>query len=446
VPIRDDRRHAEPTFSWLRLCYAVLTYLLVPFLLLHLLWRSLRVPGYRRRIPERFGFGMSRLRQPSIWVHAVSVGEVQAAEALVRALKKRYPGIPLVLTTMTPTGSERARALFADTVVHSYVPYDLAGPVRRFFAWARPMLAIIIETELWPNLYHQCGRGAVPLVLASARVSSRSVRRYRWIIPLFRDTLSHGIVIAAQTQRDAERFRILGASPERTHVTGNIKFDFELPPEVAARGAALRKLQGPDRPIWVAASTHEGEEELVVEAHAAVLEHHPGALLILVPRHPERFATVAAFLGSRGLNYVTRTSGRIAGPGTTVFLGDSMGELTMFYAASDAAFVGGSLVAIGGHNLLEPTALGVPVITGPHNENAADIAELLVDCGAACVAPDAKALAREVCTLLCDPVLRKRRGDAGYAAISANRGALERLLKLVEPLVPEPEAPGRRDA
>lgn len=435
MPDRDSKP-ADSPFSWLRLAYVALTYLLVPFLLLHLLWRSLGVPGYRRRIPERFGLRMPRLDRPSIWVHAVSVGEVQAAAPLVRALMQRHPGIPLVLTTMTPTGSERVRALFGDTVVHSYVPYDLAGAVSRFFGWARPQLAVIMETELWPNLYHQCGRRRVPLVLASARVSARSVRHYRRLIPLFRDTLSHGIVIAAQTTRDAERFRSLGASPERTHVTGNIKFDFELPPEVAERGAAFRRLQAPGRPIWVAASTHEGEEAVVLQAHAAVLREHPHALLILVPRHPERFASVADVVVASGLAHVARSSGRVADASTPVFLGDSMGELTMFYAAADAAFVGGSLVAIGGHNLLEPAALGVPVITGPHNENAADIAELLVDCGAATTVTDAPGLALGICTLLADEALRRRRGEAGLAAIAANRGTLQRLLTLLDPLVP----------
>jgi 3-deoxy-D-manno-octulosonic-acid transferase len=420
---------------WLRLAYILLTYLAVPFLLLHLAWRGLRVPGYRQRIGERFGFGMPRLNRPAIWVHAVSVGEVQAAAPLVRALRKRHPGVPLVLTTMTPTGSERVRALFGDTVIHSYVPYDLAGPVHRFFDWARPALAIIMETELWPNLYHECGQRQVPLVLASARVSLRSVRYYRLLIPLFRNTLANGILIAAQTPVDAERFCLLGANPARTHVTGNIKFDFELPDEIGARGRELRENLGRHRPVWVAASTHDGEEIAALEAHDQVLERHPGVLLILVPRHPERFALVAALLDSRGISYVTRSSGARPGPATRVLLGDSMGELTTFYAAADVAFVGGSLVRVGGHNLLEPVALGVPVLTGPHNENAADIAALLFDCGAALMVLDWAALAAELGWLLADEPERHRRGVAGSQAIAANRGALTRLLALVDPLI-----------
>ena len=420
---------------WLRVLYVGLTYLVVPLLILHLFWRGFSVPGYRRRIPERFGFGMPRLAKPSIWVHAVSVGEVQAAAPLVRALLRRHPGVPLVLTTMTPTGGERVRALFGDEVIHSYIPYDLSGAVRRFFDWARPTLAIIMETELWPNLFHECGQRRVPLVMASARVSLRSVRRYRYLIPLFRDTLANGILIAAQTQVDAERFRSLGANPDRTHVTGNIKFDFELPAEVADRGRAFREQQAAARPVWVAASTHEGEETAILDAQDQVLARHPAALLILVPRHPERFAQVAALLDSRGTPYVTRSSRALASPDTRVILADSMGELTTFYAAADVAFVGGSLVAIGGHNLLEPVSLGVPVVTGPHNENAADIAELLVACGSARVVPDGAAVAAEVVLLLADPAARQGRGAAGQTAIEANRGALDRLLAVVDPLI-----------
>ena len=422
--------------SWLRTAYIVLSYLLVPLLLVHLYWRSLSAPAYRQRIGERFGIGIPRLRRPSIWVHAVSVGEVQAAAPLVRALLKRYPGVPLVLTTMTPTGSERVRLLFGDAVVHSYVPYDLAAAVRRFFDRTRPSLAIIMETELWPNIYHECGQRRVPLVLASARISLRSLGRYRRVMSLFRDTLANGIVIAAQTPVDADRFRSLGANPAHTHVTGNIKFDFELPNEVRHAGRALREMQARERPVWVAASTHDGEEAVLLDAHALIRQQHPEALLLLVPRHPERFPEVADLVDGRGFSLVRRSSAALADRRTTVFLGDTMGELTTFYAAADVAFVGGSLTAIGGHNLLEPVSLGIPVITGPHNENAADICALLVGCGAASVVPDADGIAAEVCRLFADPAERQRRGAAGQAAIAENCGALERLLQLIDPLIP----------
>lgn len=426
---------AEPSAPWLRAAYLLVTAVAVPFLLLHLAWRSLRVPAYRQGIAQRFGFGLPRVGRPAIWVHAVSVGEVQASAPLVRALLDRHPGVPLVLTTMTPTGAERGRALFGDRVIHCCVPYDLAYAVRRFMDHVRPELALIMETELWPNLWNECGRRRIPLVLASARVSPRSVRWYRRLLPLFRDVLSHGVVIAAQTEADAERFRSLGAAPERTHVTGNIKVDFELPADVVPRGAAFRALHAAGRPVWVAASTHEGEEELVLSAHRRVRAAAPDALLVLVPRHPQRFAAVTDLVGRSGLEFVTRSSGARATAATDVLVGDSMGELTTFYAAADVAYVGGSLVRIGGHNLLEPAALARPMVTGPHNENAADIAALMAGCGALEVCADAAAVGAAVARLLADPGECGRRGAAGQAALAANRGAVARLLALVDPLV-----------
>lgn len=384
---------------------------------------------------ERFGFGMTQLSRPSIWIHAVSVGEVQAAMPLVRALLASYPNTPLVLTTMTPTGSQRIRTLFGDAVIHSYVPYDLAFSVQRFFAWARPCLAIIMETELWPNLFHECGQKGVPLVMASARISKHSVRRYQWLMPLFRDALSNGIVIGAQTQADAARFCFLGADPARTHVTGNLKFDFELPQEARLRGREFRQKNTQTRPVWCAGSTHAGEEAAVLRAHARIREQHPTAFLILVPRHPERFPQVAEMLDNEGIKYVTRSSGVLADATTQVLLGDSMGELTTFYAAADVAFVGGSLVPVGGHNLLEPMALGVPVVSGPYNRNSPDICALLTACEAAIVVPDAAAMAVQVSTLLSNPKDCRRRGIAGHDALLANRGALGRLLALIDPLL-----------
>jgi len=422
-----------------RILYALLSWLLAPVFVAHLFWRGRSQPAYRQRIPERFGFGLPPIGAPSIWIHAVSVGEVTAAAPLVRALRQRFPATPLVVTTMTPTGSQRARDLFGGTVHHSYMPYDSPGAVRRFFDWARPELALVLETEIWPNLYHECGRRRVPLVLASARVSLKSVGRYRFLFSLIRDTLAQGIVIGAQGATDAERFRSLGANPGRTHVTGNIKFDFEIAPEVATRGREFRAQHATERPVWIAASTHEGEEEVLLAAHRAVLEHHPDALLLLVPRHPERFAAVGALVERAGFTLVTRSSGARCTAQTRVFLGDSMGELTMLYAAADVAFVAGSLERIGGHNLLEPAALGVPSLTGPHNFNAPDIAELLVEQGATQVVPDAAGIAREVVRLLGDPAERQRRGSLALAALENNRGAVRRLFALVEPLAVPPE-------
>ncbi|MGH8131499.1 MAG: lipid IV(A) 3-deoxy-D-manno-octulosonic acid transferase [Steroidobacteraceae bacterium] len=414
--------------------YNVLIYLAAPIAFLVELWRALRDPSYRERLGERFGLGPA-LSGPTIWIHAVSVGEVQAAEPLVWQLRKRHPRYQLLLTTVTPTGAARAKRLFGDQVQLRYVPFDLPGSVRRFFDCVQPRLAMILETELWPNLYAECGRRGVPLVLASARVSPRSVGRYRRLVPLFRQALSHGIVIAAQTETDAERFRSIGAAPERTHVTGNIKFDFQPPAGIEAQGLRWREQNAPGRPIWVAGSTHEGEEVLVLAAHRRVLERFPDALLLLVPRHPQRFDTVRELLAKRNYRCANRSSGAAISPGTSVMLGDTMGELMMFYAAADVAFVAGSLVPIGGHNLLEPASVGRPVLTGPHNFNSEEIAQLLLDAGAAFIVADTEQLAHAISGLLDTVELRKVMGAAGKGVLDANRGALDRLLKLVDPLL-----------
>jgi 3-deoxy-D-manno-octulosonic-acid transferase len=414
--------------------YNLLVYLAAPFALLLQLWRSLRDPSYREGLGERFGFGPA-LAGPTIWIHAVSVGEVQAAEPLVRKLLVRHPKYTVVLTTVTPTGATRARQLLRDRVQLRYVPFDLPGSVRRFFDRVQPRLAMILETELWPNLYAECGRRGVPLVLASARMSPRSVGRYRRLVPVFRRALSHGIVIAAQSEADAERFRSIGAADPRTQVTGNIKFDFEPPPDVEARGRQWRAQNAPGRPVWVAGSTHEGEEALALDAHQRVLTQFPGALLLLVPRHPQRFDAVRELLAKRGERFASRSSATVLPSDTAVMLGDTMGELMMFYAAADVALVAGSLVPIGGHNLLEPASLGRPVLTGPHNFNSEEIARLLLEAGAARIVTDSGQLAEAVTELFGSTELCASMGAAGRAVLDANRGALDRLLRLVEPLL-----------
>ena len=414
--------------------YNVLIYLAAPFAILLQLWRGLRDPSYRERIGERLGFG-PRITGLTIWVHAVSVGEVQAALPLIAQLRKRHPRYQVLLTTVTPTGAARARLLFGDQVMLRYVPLDLPGAVKRFFDRVQPKLAMILETELWPNLYGECGRRGVPLVLASARVSPRSVGKYRRLVPLFRQTLSHGIVIAAQSESDAERFRSIGATPERTHVTGNIKFDFEPPAGIEEQGRRWRETNAPGRRIWVAGSTHEGEETIVLDAHRRVLKRFPDALLVLVPRHPQRFDAVRDLLAKRHDRAANRSSGAAILPSTSVLLGDTMGELMMFYAAADVAFVAGSLVPIGGHNLLEPASVGRPVLTGPHNFNSEEIAQLLMDAGAAFIVSDTEQLAHAISGLLDAADLREVMGSAGRAVLDANRGALDRLLTLVDPLL-----------
>ena len=419
----------------MRPIYVLLARLVVPFAFALVLWRGLRDRAYWERLGERFGFGAAKSQRRSLWVHAVSVGEVQASAVLVRTLRSRYPDIPLVFTTATPTGVARAQSLFGDSVQLSYVPYDLPGSVRRFLDRVQPRLAIILETELWPNIYHACGQRRIPLVLASARISQRSVGRYRLLAGLFRGVLSNGIVIAAQSAGDAERFRSIGADPARTHVTGNIKFDFELPPALAADGATLRVQYAGGRPVWVAGSTHAGEEDIVLDAQARLAADGIDALLVLVPRHPNRFEDVAIILWRRGLDFVRRSRSDAAGPAAQVLLVDSLGELLSFYAAADIAFVGGSLVPVGGHNLLEPAALGLPILSGPNTSNAAAIAGLLIEVGAVYTVHDAAELADRVARLLRDSQARRSSGERGRSTVEANRGALERLLALVGPLI-----------
>ena len=415
--------------------YAILTYLLLPPYALYWLVRGLVNRSYLDRFGQRFGLGYPKLPEGSIWVHAVSVGEVQAAVPLVHALQRRFPGREILLTTVTPTGAAHVRSVFGDAVHHCYIPFEAPSAVVNFFDSTKPALALVMETEIWPNLYHTCGKRGIPLVLVSARISPKSVDRYRWFLPMFREALSHGILIAAQGEADARRFLSLGASPERTWITGNIKFDFELPRDLATRGKAFRDEYLGDRPVWIAASTHDKEEEQVLDAHERVLARIPDALLILVPRHPERFQAVASLLRKRRFPFVSRTSNNRCTGATQVFFGDTMGELTMLYAASDVAFVGGTLVPIGGHNLLEPGALGLPVITGPHLFNTQEIADLFADSGASLAVEDGHELADAVLQLLAAPAEAAKIGVKGRQIVTTNRGALKRLMVLLNPLV-----------
>jgi 3-deoxy-D-manno-octulosonic-acid transferase len=419
----------------IRILYAILTYLLLPVYALYWFFRGFVNRAYWDRFQQRFGAGFPTMEGGSFWLHAVSVGEVQASIPLVRTLARRFPEWPLLITTVTPTGAARVRAVFGDTVHHCYIPFETPNAVRNFFDAVKPKLALIMETEIWPNLYHECGRRRIPLVLVSARISPKSVNSYRKLLPLFRETLSHGIIIAAQSEADAARFRSLGARPERTRVTGNIKFDIEVPHDLAASGRDFRDRYLGTRPVWVAASTHHKEEEQVLEAHRLVVKQVPDALLIVVPRHPERFDAVRQLMARQDIAFVSRTGEQAVVATCSVFLGDTMGELALFYAASDVAFVGGTLVPVGGHNLLEPAALGLPVVTGPHLFNTQDIADMFVNIGALTRVADAEQLAAAVARLLQDEQTAKRLGNLGRDIVVRNRGALDRLLHLLEPLI-----------
>lgn len=415
--------------------YTLVLYLLTPFALARLAWRGLRAPGYWQRWGERFGFIPETAgEQPSespIWVHAVSVGEVQAAVPLLRALLKQYPDVPLLVTTTTPTGSEQLRSLFESRVAHVYMPYDLPGAVARFLARARPRLALMMETEIWPNLYRACAQRGIPVVLVNARLSARSAAGYARVRALTAATLQclHGI--AAQSRADAERLIELGAPPARVRVTGSIKFDMKVPASLTEQAAVLRRDWGMQRPVWVAASTHEGEDELVLEAHRRVRAQYPQALLVLVPRHPERFARVAALCREQGWKTVLRSE-QVATPAdAAVFVGDSMGELLLFFGACDIAFIGGSLIAHGGHNPLEASAQRIPVLFGPHMFNFEQIAQLLLEAGAAREVGDSGMLADSVVHWLAKPDERIAAGERGAAVVEANKGARDAVLGMV---------------
>jgi 3-deoxy-D-manno-octulosonic-acid transferase len=415
-----------------RTLYTLLFHLGLPLLALRLWLRSRKAPAYAQRLGERFGVGLPVLRPGGIWVHAVSVGESIAAAPLVRALLQRYPDLPITLTCMTPTGSERIRALFADEprVQHCYLPYDLPWASARFLERARPRLAVIIETELWPNHIHQCAKRGIPVALANARLSQRSARGYARFARLTRPMLQALSLIAVQTEAEAERFRALGAPAERVQVTGSIKFDLRVEPALLARAAEQRQQWQLDaRPVWIAASTHDGEDAVLLDAHRHLLAIHPDALLILVPRHLERFETVFAQIRQQGFQASRRSTGEAVGAGTQVLLGDTMGELLFLYALADLAFVGGSLVASGGHNLLEPAALGKPVLSGPHLFNFLEIAELLRKAGALIEVDDASGLTTALRRLIELPRDAERMAAAGQTVMRANQGALGRLLE-----------------
>lgn len=415
----------------MRLTYTVLFYLLLPLAFLRLLWRSRHAPAYRRRWGERLALFKPFAGASPIWVHAVSVGEALAAVPLVRTLQTRYPDVPLLVTTTTPTGSERVRAAFGDGVLHVYAPYDVPGVVRRFLRRARPRLVVVMETELWPNLFHALDARNIPLLVVNARLSPRSAAGYRRLGGLTRSTIACVATIAAQSPADAERYASLGAGPAQLAITGNIKFDLPPTDALLTKGQALRHTLGEHRPVWIAASTHQGEEEQVLAAHRQLLVRRPDTLLILVPRHPERFDRVAALCQEQGFAVSRRSRGEPL-QDAQVYVGDTMGELMQMYAAADVAFVGGSLVPTGGHNLLEPAALGLLPVSGPRLFNFQQIAELLTAADGLTIVHDAAELASRVEQLLNDPVQRQAAGMRAQAVVEANRGALQRTLELIE--------------
>ncbi len=408
----------------MRFIYSALFYLLVPFIILRLVWRGIKAPSYRQRWLERFAFQSSSIPQGGIWLHAVSMGEVQAAIPLIKALIGNFPQHSILVTTMTPTGSQRVQEVFGKQVAHVYLPYDLPGAIGRFLNRIQPRLLIIMETELWPNLLYSCKQRQIPVVLANARLSANSAAGYQRINGFVSQMFGGITAVAAQTSLDAARFIELGMAARKVHVTGSIKFD--------ADNLSVDDPFHIQRRVWIAASTHEGEEDIVLEAFTEIKKHIKDLLLILVPRHPERFNKVAAKCQNTKFITSRRSLEDKINLNTDIYLGDTMGELPLLYAASDIAFVGGSLVAVGGHNSLEPAALGLPVIMGQHVFECEAIFKSLLEAEAATQVNNRVQLILAVTMYFSNHQLKTQTGENGRLFVKKNQGALQALLNIIE--------------
>ncbi|MFT3761245.1 MAG: lipid IV(A) 3-deoxy-D-manno-octulosonic acid transferase [Pseudoxanthomonas sp.] len=421
----------DVTEMLLRGLYSAVLYVLTPVTSYHLIWRGFRFSEYFQRWNERYALYSGAAEPVDIWLHAVSVGEVNAAVPVVNALRERHPGLRWLVTTITPTGSERVRALWGDGVRHVYVPYDLPGAVRRFLKHFRPHQALVMETELWPNLLFGCRDHGVPAYILNARLSERSMRGYGLFMPLIGRVLRSVRRIGAQSQADGRRFVALGAPRERVVDTGNLKFDIAAPAGLDAFVADFRRRVPASRPAWIAASTHEDEEAAVLAIHARLRRRWPDLLLLWAPRHPERFPRVAEQARAAGLRVSARKQAVWPDAGSDVFVVDTLGELMAFYACADVAFVGGSLQDIGGHNLLEPAAVGTPMVVGPHLHNFVEISKRLQEAGALEIGRDADDVGARIEALLGDEARRGAMAAAGRELVERGRGALAKTLEMI---------------
>ena len=416
--------------------YRWLLRLIFPLLPIRLLWRSLRNPDYRKRWGERFGFVPPLTGKKVIWIHAVSVGEVNAAALLIPALVKSYPDFQILITTMTPTGSKQVRTILGDKIEHVYVPYDYPSAVERFLERTHPAIAIVMETELWPNLFHACGARNIPILVSNVRMSESSMRGYLRFPTLSRSTLAQVSQFAIQNQEDADRMIRIGAPKDRVAVTGSIKFEIDIPASQRETAEVLRREWGQNRTIWIGASTHEGEDEIILATHRQLKEQFPDLLLVLVPRHPERFASVERLARRGGFNVILRSQQKFEiEPEVDVLVGDTMGELQLFFGAVDIAFIGGSLVSTGGHNLLEAAAVATPVIVGPHTYNFREITRLAIERGHTVQIESAAELADAIAGLIEHPEQRAKAGEAGEKLVQENRGALARNIEIINRLL-----------
>ena len=416
----------------MRWIYSAAYLLLLPLLLARLAWRGRRNAAYRDRWRQRLGIYADGLKSDgAVWVHAVSVGEVGAAAPLVRALRERFPFVPVLITTTTPTGYDTVTRQFGETVQHVYFPYDLPFIVRRFLRRFRPRMLLLMETELWPNVIHECRRTNIPVMLVNGRMSEQSAKRYGAARGFTAEMLTELTGLATQTAADAERLRLLGAPAAHISITGSLKFDVHLPASVFEEGAAIRRELGINRPILMAGSTRPGEEDVMLEVLQRLRASFPALLLVIAPRHPERFDAVAELCRKAKLRVARRRGGAGCTAEVDVFLVDTMGELLKFYAASDVAFVGGSLAPFGGQNMLEPAALGVPVVTGPHLFNFEEIATKLRQAGALEIGGDAAALSAIIAGWLSDSDRRDAAGRAGSGIVASNKGATASVVDML---------------
>ncbi|MFT7234849.1 MAG: 3-deoxy-D-manno-octulosonic-acid transferase [Methylophagaceae bacterium] len=423
----------EQKDTHLKLLYTTLFYICLPLVILRLIWRGNRTPAYWQRWPERFGKSPDLVSPaPVIWIHAVSVGEVEASRPLVTSLQIAYPKHQLLITTMTPTGSERVKLLFSDTLAHCYLPYDLPFAIKRFLKNNRPVFGVVMETEIWPNLLLTCKQNNIPLVLANARMSDRSARGYSRFPKLIKMVLNSLRFIAAQSQHDRDNFHLLGADITDVHAIGNLKYEINLPASLVEQASAMRMMWDNTRPVWIAASTHEGEEEIILHASKKIRAKFPNLLLIIVPRHPERFDRVTALTHKAGFKTLRRSEYLPCSSDIQVLVIDTMGELPLFYATCDVAFVGGSLVPHGGHNILEPAALGRAIIVGPHFFNFNEITRQFIQAKAAIEVNDVTELANNVIHLLDSADQRSHMAEAGLMLIAASQGASTRLANLIK--------------
>ncbi len=415
----------------MRVFYSCLFYLLIPFILVRLIWRSIKAPAYRHRWGERFAFYNRKFAPNVIWFHAVSVGEAESLFPLVRKIQQQHPDAKLLITTTTPTGSARVKAVMQESVEHVYLPYDIPCAVSRFMRCFKPRIAVIMETEIWPNLFACCGSNKVPLYILNARLSEKSAGGYQKIPALISPALARVKLIAIQTQDDAQRFVAIGAKTEAVRTLGNIKFDIEVSNDIIEQGLRLKAKLFGGRFVWLIASTHKDEEVIFLEIYKQIKQKIPELLLVIVPRHPERFGEVKKLCEQHQLAVVMRTSGEACHQFVDVYLADTMGELKMLYAASDATFVGGSMVPVGGHNILEALAVGTPVLFGPYMANFKEIAQGVLRLDAAKQCQNKNEIVSAITELHADAACRQAFAEKGKAFVWQNQGAITRICDIL---------------